>query len=195
VIGREVCAGAAYLCAGLDEREAARVLRWDDATPEIQVNVPLPPAPDPASARALQDAAVAGILAWHGRPFPLRVRRGAASGPTDIEVEWVEALEGNQLGRAETEWTRATDGTMGMCVRRFTLALHNPLRPERDLTAREVQLTAAHEMGHALGLPHSDSSRDLMYPSNTATALSARDYQAMSALYGLRNGAQLAPAR
>ncbi len=43
-------------------------------------------------------------------------------------------------------------------------------------------------MGHALGLPHSDESGDVMYPTNTANTLSARDYRAMQVLYRLPNG-------
>ncbi len=52
-------------------------------------------------------------------------------------------------------------------------------------------LTAAHEMGHALGLPHSDSDRDVMYPTNTARNLTTRDFRTMEALYRLPNGAKI----
>jgi predicted Zn-dependent protease len=54
-----------------------------------------------------------------------------------------------------------------------------------------VQLTAAHEMGHALGVPHSGSERDVMYPSNTATSLSAQDYRSMEALYDFEDGTEI----
>jgi predicted Zn-dependent protease len=53
-------------------------------------------------------------------------------------------------------------------------------------------LTAAHAMGHALGLPHSDSERDVMYPRNTARNLSTRDFGTVDALYRLPNGAKIA---
>jgi len=52
----------------------------------------------------------------------------------------------------------------------------------------QLRLTAAHEMGHILGLPHSDEPRDVMYPTNTATALTARDHRTLEALYGFEDG-------
>lgn len=35
---------------------------------------------------------------------------------------------------------------------------------------------------------HSDNSRDVMYPTNTATSLSAQNYKTMGALYALEDG-------
>jgi predicted Zn-dependent protease len=46
-------------------------------------------------------------------------------------------------------------------------------------------------MGHALGLPHSDSPRDVMYPTNSATSLSAQDYRTMESLYRLPDGTEV----
>jgi predicted Zn-dependent protease len=61
----------------------------------------------------------------------------------------------------------------------------------RDLTDREVEAAAAHAMGHALGLPHSASPADVMFPGNTATAPSPDDLAALAALYSLPNGARI----
>lgn len=183
------CREGAYLCAGLALRDG-RALRWASETPVVRVSVPLPAVEPRSLARALQDAAVAGFLAWQEKPFPLQVTRTGDAG-ADIIVQWEERLEGAELGRAETRWTRDADGTASMRVTRFALAIRNPLDPSRLLLPREVQITAAHEMGHALGLPHSDSPRDVMYPTNTATALSPQDYRAMAALYRIANGARL----
>ncbi len=60
-----------------------------------------------------------------------------------------------------------------------------------ELAPQQVLLTAAHEMGHALGLPHIDSERDVMYPTNTARSLSNRDFRTLDALYRLPNGAEI----
>jgi predicted Zn-dependent protease len=53
-------------------------------------------------------------------------------------------------------------------------------------------LTAAHEMGHALRLPHSDSERDLMYRTNASRSLATRDFHTLDALYRMPNGAEIA---
>ncbi|HSM06372.1 MAG TPA: matrixin family metalloprotease [Longimicrobiales bacterium] len=190
VLGREVCAGAGYLCAGLAERDEPRVLRWPDDTRTIRVGVPLPSGLEPARARALQDAVAAGILAWQDKPFRIQIDR-TGFGEPDFVVRWSTLLEGNQLGRTRTRWVREADGTTGMRVTELIVVHRDPYDATRPLNPASVQLTAAHEMGHALGLPHSDSERDVMYPTNTATALSARDYTTMSALYRLENGALL----
>lgn len=189
----EACRASAYLCAGLAERGEPRVLRWSTDTREIRIHVPPPPVASKTEARALQDAAVSGILAWQAKPIPLRVLRSTGGEEVDIVVRWVDRLGGTELGRVETEWVRRTDGAAAMRVRSFELALRNPFDASRGLTPDQVQLTAAHEMGHALGLPHSDSPRDVMHPTNTATTISPRDYQAMAALYRMENGAIVDP--
>jgi predicted Zn-dependent protease len=190
-LGPDACYDAGYLCRGLTERQSPRILRWPSETNEIRIRVPMPPLEDRRLARELQDAAVLGIRAWDGTPFRLRVERADRSGSEDIVIRWTDRLDGAELGRAETEWQRSSDGRMEMRVTDFALVMRNPVRAGRMVTPQEMRLIAAHEMGHALGLPHSDVERDVMYPTNTATRLSPRDYQTMNALYGLTNGAIL----
>lgn len=185
-----VCPGAGYLCAGLEERGTWRVIRWNGDTRIIRVRVPLPPDVDPARARNLQNAAARGIRAWNGHPFPVRVDVSERPGPHDFVVRWAAILGGTELGHAKTRWQRSRKRAR-LEVEDFSLATRSPFDPARPLSSRQVELTAAHEMGHALGLPHSDRQDDVMYPSNTATRLSARDFRTMEALYGLENGAEI----
>lgn len=184
---REACRDAAYLCRGLAWKDGmARALRWDkENTRLIRVHVPPPPG-DPERGRAAKEAAEKGILAWNGHPFPIRIEDRDRGTPPDFTVEWMSAPPGNQLGQAGTRWTQE-NGRASLRVTSFRLSLVSP-GSGRELPARQIELTAAHEMGHALGLPHSDEPRDVMYPTNTANTLSARDYRAMQALYRLPNG-------
>jgi predicted Zn-dependent protease len=99
-------------------------------------------------------------------------------------------MDEDRLGRAQVEWIRRGE-EVEVRVVGFTLATHEPGTPVRELSPDQVELIAAHEMGHALGLPHSDDPRDVMYPQNTATRLSTRDFRTLEALYALPNGVEI----
>lgn len=118
----------------------------------------------------------------------MRVERRAHE-PAHFKVTWVRVLDGTAVGVARTRWSERE----GLSVRSIDLATRNPHSPGEPIDPSRVRLTAAHEMGHALGLPHSDSERDVMYPRNTASSLTARDYRSMEALYQLPDGSRLAP--
>ena len=180
------CRDSAYLCRGLEWKDGtARAFRWNETTRVIRIRVPLPPG-DPSVAREMQQAAMRGVLAWDGHPFAILVESRDRGTPADFTVDWMDNPPRNQLGLTSTRWTQE-GGRATLEVTSFRLALANP-SSRGPLLARQIELTAAHEMGHALGLPHSDEPRDVMYPTNTALTLSARDYKAMEALYRLPNG-------
>lgn len=99
-------------------------------------------------------------------------------------------MEEGRLGRAQVEWT-LKGGEISVKVLGLTLTTHDPGPAGGLLGPTEVELVAAHEMGHVLGLPHSDDDRDLMYPENTATRLTARDFLTLEALYALPGGVEI----
>lgn len=177
------CRDAAYLCAALDSLPEMHVYRWRDFKGTMVVHVPLPDLPDAALAHTLQRAATAGVRLWNGQPFPILVdERGTR--PAQIEVRWVPSLSGSAIGLAHWVWS----GDRGMSVKSLDLVTFSP-HTGRPVDPAQLRLTAMHEMGHALGLPHSDNPHDVMYPVNTANGLSARDYRALEALYALPDGA------
>jgi predicted Zn-dependent protease len=140
---------------------------------------------DEATALRLQRAAAAGIRLWNGQPFDVVVdQRGNRE--AHFRVQWIPNLGGAQIGIARTQWSAGE----GLTVRSIALVTQSPDRG-LPIASSQVRLTAAHEMGHALGLPHSDQDRDVMYPLNTASALTARDYRTLEALYALEDGTEI----
>lgn len=62
-----------------------------------------------------------------------------------------------------------------------------------DQDPREIEATTLHEVGHALGLNHSNNPRDIMFPSARepfTALLTARDKNSIRKLYGIPPGAQ-----
>ena len=187
VVGvEEACRNAGYLCADIEQRDRIRIQRWKDLDGPLVVHVPRPDFEGTADAVELQRAAVLGLRAWNEHPFPILVdTRGDRE--AHFSVRWTSSLGGSQIGVARTQWSPST----GLTVVSIELATRNPYAPSNIIDARQVRLTAAHEMGHALGLPHSDSSHDVMYPTNTAAAVSARDMRTMEVLYGVADGTEI----
>ena len=185
-----MCVDVGYLCAELKTSGSQRILRWPKDTGRLRIRVPSPPrGVAPERARDLQSAAVHGIQYWQRRPFELVIDTHPTSrAPADIEISWGEGLSGSQLGLTRVRWS-LEKGEPRFEVLGLALAVRKPAGRRYELAPQQVLLTAAHEMGHALGLPHSDSERDVMYPTNTARSLSTRDFRTLGALYRLPNGA------
>lgn len=187
--GAAECDDAGYLCGGLAAEGESRAIRWPDGTAALTVRVPLPEGVDPATARELQRQAAAGIREWQGRPLPLTVSTSTRGGaPPDVDVRWVRTLDADRVGLATVRWQVGPRGAE-LTVMDFVLATHAP--GGRILDPSRIRLTAAHEMGHVLGLPHSDDPADVMYRYNTATRLTYRDFRTVEVLYGLPAGARL----
>jgi hypothetical protein len=181
----EACTDVGYLCADLNESGRYVVRRWRDFSGPLVVSVPRPRLADEATALRLQRAAAAGIRLWNGQPFGVIVdERGNRE--AHFQVQWIPNLGGTQIGTAHTAWTAGE----GLTVRSIALVTQSPDRG-LPIASSQIRLTAAHEMGHALGLPHSDQARDVMYPMNTASALTARDYRTVEALYALEDGTEI----
>ncbi len=185
----EACTDAGYLCAEAEQEGSWRALRWPDGTTRLRIRVEAPRHEPPARARELRRAAIRGLDAWQDRPLELVFLRAGYEGPADVRIRWVPVLAESRLGSTQLRW-RGNVERQEVTITDFVLATRSP-HDRRPLEPGEVELSAAHEMGHALGLPHSDSPRDVMYPENTAARLTARDFQTMEALYRLPNGVEI----
>ena len=179
----DFCVNVGYLCAELGDRAEVQLRRWKDHEGTIVVHIPLPEDEDPTVARDLQRAAAQGVQAWNNQPFPILADLRGDRNP-HFAVEWSRGMSGNRIGLARTEWSYAA----GLVVQSIQLTTRYPGQEWSPAQSHQVRLTAAHEMGHALGLRHSDQPRDVMYPSNTATSMSARDYRSIEVLYNTPDG-------
>ena len=185
-----VCVDVGYLCADLETTDSLRIRRWPADTGRLRIRVPRPPGVAPGRARDLQSAVVRGIQYWQRRPFELVIdTHPVSSGEADIEISWEQGLSGLQLGLTQTVLMIEGGKPTKFEVLLLALAIRRPANSKYEISPPEVLLTAAHEMGHALGLPHSDSDRDVMYPTNTARSLTTRDFRTLDALYRMPNGA------
>lgn len=178
------CRNVGYLCNDLSTFERMRIQRWRGFEGTLVVHLPPLEMGDRGLGQRLRRAASTGIRAWNGQPFPILVdERGDR--PAHVEVRWLPRLNGAQIGLATTSWSPQS----GLKVLSLELTTQYPWGAPMD--PDQLRLVAAHEMGHALGLPHSDDPRDVMFPTNTATSLSVRDYRTLEALYALEDGAEI----
>jgi predicted Zn-dependent protease len=119
---------------------------------------------------------------WNSANLPVRLETGADSSTADIVVTWVRRLDGNRTGRTDVTWD-----TRGHIRRaEVFLATHTP--DGQPLDTRQMTALALHELGHALGLGHSPSRDDALYPITRALELSDRDRRTARLLYDLPPG-------
>ena len=169
-----------YLSATLSQTDSM-LRRW----PDDRIGRPLRVAITRQDVRGFREDFAANVAwavsRWNG-VIPVGLTSAGDTDQADVVVTWVAGLDSNRTGRTDLTWDQ--DGNIHRAT--IVLATHTP--EGQLLDARRMSALALHELGHSLGLGHSTSRDDAMYPIAMSAELSERDRRTALLLYELPPG-------
>jgi hypothetical protein len=157
------------------------VRRWPDrAGAPLRVFVIQGGAPgfDPHMAALVHEA----VTRWDELNLGITFSDAPDSASADITVRWIDRFSIERAGQTDLTWDQSGQ------VHHAAISLALRTNAGIVLPAPAMLAVAIHEMGHAIGLPHSADSTDVMFPATQVNVLSERDRRTAQVLYRLPLG-------